>query len=94
MSVTVIVEFEALPGKGSVLKQALQMGVEHLRANPDCVGVELYEELAEDGFVYVQAWTSAGVHREYQKRLTADGAMASLSGLLVSPPRTTYYTQL
>ena len=96
MTIKVIVELEARPGKRAELKSLLEGVVaKYGSSHPGLLGSKRYEVLDNPNIlVEIAEWTSAEVRATAMQQAMADGAYAPLEDLLAAPFRATVITQL
>ena len=96
MTIKVIVELEAKPGKRAELKNLLESVVaKYGSSHPGLLDSTRYEVLDNPNIlVEIAEWTSADVRATAMQQAMADGAYAPLEDLLAAPFRATVIRQL
>lgn len=96
MSIKVIVELQAKPGKRSELKHYLENVAATLGpSEPGFLGTTCYEAIDNvDTVVEIAEWVSADVQAAAMQKAMAVGAYASLGDLLAAPFRATRVMQV
>ena len=96
MTIKVIVELEAKPGKRAELKNLLEsVAAKYGPGQPGFLGSTRYEVLDNpDIVVEIADWTSAEVRAATMQQAMASGAYAPLEELLAAPFRATVIRQL
>lgn len=96
MTIKVIVELEAKPGKRAELKSLLESVVaKYGSSHPGFLGSTRYEVLDNPNIlVEIADWTSAEVRAAAMQKAMAAGAYAPLEDLLATPFRATVIRQL
>ena len=96
MTIKVIVELEAKPGKRAELKSLLESVVtKYGPSDPGFLGSTRYEVLDNPNIlVEIADWTSAEVRAAAMQEAMASGAYAPLQDLLAAPFRATLIRQL
>ena len=96
MTIKVIVELEAKPGKRADLKSLLESVVaKYGPSQPGFLGSMRYEVIDNPNIlVEIAEWTSADVRATAMQQAMADGVYAPLEDLLVAPFRATVIRQL
>jgi quinol monooxygenase YgiN len=96
MTIKVIVELQARPGKRAELKSLLESVVaKHGPSDPGFLGSMRYEVLDNPNIlVEIADWTSAEVRAAAMQEAMATGAYAHLEDLLAAPFRATVIRQL
>jgi quinol monooxygenase YgiN len=96
MSIKVIVELQAKPGKRDVLKNLLEnVAAELGPGEPGFLGSTRYEVLDNPNIlVEIADWESAEVRAEAMQKAMSSGAYAPLGELLSAPFRATVISQL
>jgi quinol monooxygenase YgiN len=91
MSIKVVIEFQARPGKRAELA-ALLRGISetHGPEAPGFLGSTVYDTLdSDDGLVEIAEWESAGAQAEAVQAATATGVYAPVVDLVAAPFRAT-----
>ena len=88
MSVNVVVNFQALPGKAAELLPLLKEGGEISRAATGCESFELFQRQDDEHkFMFFERWTSIEAHHENMaNNILASGHMLRILPLIVGPP--------
>jgi len=96
MTIKVIVELQAKPGKRAELKSLLESVAASLGpSEPGFLGSTRYQVLDNPNIlVEIADWTSAEVRAAAMQRAMASGAYAPLEELLASPFRATVIKQM
>ena len=96
MSIKVIVELQAKPGRRAALKSRLErVEAKHGPAAPGFLGSTRYEVLDNpDILVEIADWESAEVRAAAMQEVMSSGAYAPLAELLAVPFRATVIRQL
>jgi quinol monooxygenase YgiN len=96
MTIKVIVELQARPGKRAELKSLLESVVaKYGQSHPGLLDSTRYEVLDNPNIlVEIAEWTSAEVRATAMQQAMADGAYAPLEQLLAAPFRATVIRQL
>ena len=91
MSITVIIEFRAAPGRRDELRTLLAgISATHGPSAPGFLGSTVYETLDDDdGLVEIAEWESAQLQAEAVQRATATGVYAPVVELVAAPFRAT-----
>lgn len=91
MSIMVIVEFRAVPGKREELRSLLRrISATHGPSAPGFLGSTVYETLDDDeGLVEIAEWESAEAQAEAVQQATAMGLYAPVVELVAAPFRAT-----
>lgn len=96
MTIKVIVELQAKPGKRAELKRQLEsVAAKYGPGEPGFLDSTRYEVLDNPNIlVEIAEWTSAEVRATAMQRAMADGVYAPLEELLAAPFRATVIRQL
>jgi quinol monooxygenase YgiN len=96
MSIKVIVELQAKPGKRVELKNLLEsVAAKYGPGQPGFLGSLRYEVLDNPNIlVEIADWASAEVRAAAMQQAMADGAYAPLEALLAAPFKATVISQL
>lgn len=96
MTITVIVELQAKPGRRAELERLLEsMVANEGSSQPGFVGSRRYEVLDDpDMLIEVADWESAEARQAHMEEAAASGAYAPLIELLAAPFRATVIRQL
>jgi quinol monooxygenase YgiN len=96
MTIKVIVELQAKPGKRAELKSLLEsVEAKFGSSQPDFLGSTYYEVLDNPNVLVETAdWTSAEVRAAAMQQAMASGAYGKLEELLAAPYRATVIRQL
>lgn len=88
MSVDVVINFQALPGKAAELRGLLAEGRNLSRAAEGCESFELYQrEDDENKFMFLERWASIESHHQNMaSNIVASGHLARILPLVVGPP--------
>ena len=88
MSIDVVVNFQALPGRAIELRALLAQGRDISRAADGCESFELYQrEDDEHKFMFLERWISIEAHHENMaNNIVASGHLAQIIPLIVGPP--------
>ena len=96
MTIKVIVELQAKPGRRAELKNLLEsVSAKYEPGQPGFLGSTRYEVLDNPNIlVEIADWASAEVRAASMQQAMADGAYAPLQELLAAPFRATVISQL
>jgi quinol monooxygenase YgiN len=96
MTIKVIVELQAKPGKRAELRSLLErVAAKYGPGKPGFLGSTCYEVLDDPNIlVEIADWASAEVRAAAMQQAMADGAYAPLQELLAAPFRATVIRQL
>lgn len=88
MSVDVVVNFHALPGKADELRPLLQRGRDISEGAPGCESFQLFQRQDDEHkFMFVERWRSIDEHHHNMvENIVGSGHFAKLLPLLVGPP--------
>jgi quinol monooxygenase YgiN len=88
--VTLVVEFHAVPGRGSELRRLLLGLVTPTRAEEGCLLYDLHEDPADpDALWFYEQWASAAHHAAHDLTSHVAAAVGVLPQLTASAPRMT-----
>jgi quinol monooxygenase YgiN len=95
MSIKVVVEFQAKPGKRAELRSLLEsMAATHGPGAPGFLGSTVYEALDRaDGLIEIAEWESAEAQAAAVEKATATGIYAPVIELVAAPFRVTRISQ-
>jgi quinol monooxygenase YgiN len=97
VSVTVIYEFLAAPGRARELLENLRQGRDFARAVEGCESFEIYQaDTDPHRLVMIETWTSADAHQEhFEKNVQATGVLDQAVALMAKQPEIsgTYYAR-
>lgn len=94
MTITVIVELTAQPGKGPELAATLRDDLyPKLRGNDaGLLGIEQYHDRENpDRIVEVETWEQDGQHAAWAEQAMADGTLNSMLPFMAAAPKITVY---
>jgi quinol monooxygenase YgiN len=96
MTIKVVVELQALPGRRDELRRRLEGLIASQGSSaPGFLGSERYEALEDpDVLVEIASWESVEARAEHMREAAASGAYAPVLELLASPFRATVITPL
>ena len=96
MTIKVIVELEAKPGKRAELKSLLEsVAAKYVQSHPGLLDSTRYEVLDNPNIIVeIADWTSAEVRAAAMQEAMAAGAYAPLAELLAAPFRATVIRQV
>ncbi len=88
MSVDVVINFQAAPGRAAELLPLLQEGRDISRAADGCESFELFQrEDDEHKFLFLERWHSIDAHHSNMAdNIVASGHFGRILPLLVGPP--------
>jgi quinol monooxygenase YgiN len=88
MSVDVVINFEALPGRAGELRDLLSHGRDLSRAADGCQSFELYQrDDDEHKFMFLERWISIeSHHHNMATNIVASGHLSRIIPLLVGSP--------
>jgi len=88
MSVSVVVNFQALPDKAGELLPLLQQGRDISRAAAGCESFDLFQRQDDETkFMFVEQWSSIDTHHENMaQNIVASGHLGRILPLIVGPP--------
>jgi quinol monooxygenase YgiN len=88
MSVDVVINFQALPGRAAELLGLLAEGRDLSRNAQGCESFELYQrEDDENKFMFLERWASIESHHDNMAtNIVASGHLARILPLVVGPP--------
>jgi len=88
MSVDVVINVQALPGKAAELLPLLRHGRDVSRAAHGCESVEVFQRQDDEHkFMFIERWTSIEAHHENMvNNIVASGHQAKILPLIVGPP--------
>lgn len=88
MSVDVVVNFQALPGKADELLLLLRRGRDTSKAAVGCESFELFRREDDDHkFMFIERWTSIEAHHHNMTaNILESGHFSKLVPLLAGPP--------
>ena len=88
MSVDVVINFQALPGKAADLLPLLRQGRDVSRAAHGCESFEVFQRQDDEHkFMFIERWTSIEAHHENMaNNVVASGHLAKILPLIVGPP--------
>lgn len=95
MSIKVIVEFQALPGKRAELRSVLgNIAAAHGPSAPGFLGSTVYEAVdSADGLIEIADWESTQAQAAAVEKATATGIYAPVAELVAAPFRATRISQ-
>ena len=78
MSVTLMVEFKAKPGKSAKLRKLVKSWVPSTKKAQGCRSMKVFRHpTKKDCVVSLEEWSSKAAHDRYVKKVLASGAMDS-----------------
>ena len=88
MSVNVVINFQALPGKAAELLPLLKEGRDISRAAEGCISFELFQRQDDENrFMFLETWSSLEAHHQNMAdNIVATGHLLRILPLIVSPP--------
>jgi len=88
MSIDVVINFQALPGKAADLLPLLQDGAEISRAAAGCEWFQVFQRQDDEHkFMFLERWTSLDDHHDNMAHnIVASGHLMKILPLLVGPP--------
>ena len=88
MSVNVVVNFQAAPGKAEELMSLLREGRDISRSAEGCESFELYHRQDDrNRFMFFEQWASIDAHHDNMaKNIVASGHLARILPLIVGAP--------
>jgi len=88
VSVNVVVNFQALPGKASELLPLLKEGRDISRAAAGCTSFELFQRQGDENrFMFFETWSSIEAHhKNMADNIVATGHLTRILPLIVGPP--------
>ena len=88
MSVNVVINFQALPGKAYELLPLLREGRDISRAAEGCESFELFQRVDdEDRFMFLEVWSSIEAHhKNMADNIVASGHLMRILPLIVGTP--------
>jgi quinol monooxygenase YgiN len=88
MSVDVVINFQASPGRAADLLPLLQEGRDISRTADGCESFELFQRQDDaHKFMFLERWTSIEAHHtNMAENILASGHLARILPLLVGPP--------
>ena len=88
MSVSVVINFHAVPGKADELMALLQEGRDISRTANGCESFELFQRQDDrDRFMFFEQWASIDEHHDNMaSNIVASGHLARILPLLVGSP--------
>ena len=88
MSVSVVVNFQALPGKAEDLLALLVEGGEITRAADGCESMAVFQRQDDEHkFMFFEQWASIDAHHQNMAHnIVATGHLARIIPLIVGPP--------
>lgn len=95
--VTVLIRFQARPGKGDVARRALSELVSTvLEKESDCLGIRLHQELDdEDRLFNIERWTSRDAYTgPHMQTPYLQAFMKASEEFLVGPPEITFWREV
>ena len=95
MSVSVIVQFNALPGSLASFQSIMETVKIDLPTIPGCRGVTVMQDLEDPcRFTLVEVWESQARHAAHVEGLIADGTWADIASHLAAQPSSGYLRTL
>lgn len=88
MSVDVVINFQALPGRAEELRDLLCRGRDISRAAEGCESFEVYQRHDDENkFMFLERWdTIESHHANMANNIVASGHLAKIMPLIVGPP--------
>jgi quinol monooxygenase YgiN len=88
MSINVVINFEAAPGRADELLPLLQEGRDISRTAQGCESFDLFRRGDDaDRFMFLEQWVSIEAHHENMiNNIVASGHLERILPLLVGPP--------
>jgi quinol monooxygenase YgiN len=88
MSVDVVINFQALPGKAAELLPLLIQGRDVSRTADGCESFELFQRQDdEDRFMFIERWASIEAHHDNMvNNIVTSGHLGRILPLIVGPP--------
>ena len=88
MSVNVVINFQALPGKAAELLPLLKEGRDISRAAEGCISFELFQRQDDENrFMFLETWSSLEAHHQNMAdNIVATGHLLRILPLIVGPP--------
>ncbi|WEZ85425.1 antibiotic biosynthesis monooxygenase (plasmid) [Rhizobium sp. 32-5/1] len=95
MSVSVVVQFKALPTSLASFQNIMETVKIDLPTIPGCRGVSVMQDLEDScRFTLVEVWESQARHAAHVEGLIADGTSASIAAHLDMQPSSGYFRTL
>jgi quinol monooxygenase YgiN len=92
MSLLVVLELEAKPGKGDEMIAVLRETLKDTRARKGCEGVTVHRDTANpDAIVLVERWATREDDTAYREWRAGDGATPEMAPLVAGRPRIVWY---
>jgi quinol monooxygenase YgiN len=92
---TVIVVFQAKPGRAGALSAWLLEKHQGLAAYRGFIDISIHRDVRDpDRIVEVEHWTEADAHRNMVESVDAQGGWDELGNLVVDEPRTMYLERI
>ena len=93
MSVTIVYNFQAVPGAAGALLDLLQRGRDFALTVDGCEAFEVYQGKDDSHeFVMIERWTSVEAHQaHFEKNVKASGVLDRVEAFLTAPVQGIYY---
>ena len=88
MTISVVINFQALPGRAAELLPLLQEGRNISRVAEGCISFDLFQRQDDENkFMFFEEWSSVEAHhKNMTDNIVASGHLMRLLPLLVGPP--------
>jgi quinol monooxygenase YgiN len=92
MSLLVLLELEAKPGKADELVDLLRVSLRDTRARQGCISVSVHRDQAHaDRVLLVEEWATREDDEAYRTWRAGEGATPEVGALIAGPPTLRYF---